>query len=124
MHRSTDASLAGAQPPSSLPAALYLGDISGVREKLEGKATEISGIQAPDAHTLVITIDAPKEYFLSKLTAGPAFVVERSDIESGPKWIENPHGTGPFKIDKWVHNQEMVLVPNNTYYGGAPQLSH
>lgn len=122
MERATDAKLAGSQPASSLPAALFLGDIVGVHDKLDGKATEISGVQAPNTSTLVINIDAPKAYFLSKLTAGPAFVVEQSNVESGAKWVENPHGTGPFKIDKWVHNQEIVLVPNSAYSGGASQL--
>lgn len=122
MERATDAKLAGSQPASSLPAALYLGDIVGVHDKLEGKAVEISGIHTPDPHTLIITIDAPKAYFLSKLTAGPAFVVQKSNVESGPKWVENPQGTGPFKIDGWVHNQKMVLVPNDKFYGGVPQL--
>ena len=122
MERATDASLAGSQLPTSLPASLYLGDIVGVADKLDGKADEISGVQTPDPYTLVITIDAPKSYFLSKLTAGPAFVVQRSTVESGPKWTERPQGTGPFKIDEWVHDQKMVLVPNKDYYGGAPKV--
>ncbi|MBF6612331.1 MAG: peptide ABC transporter substrate-binding protein [Chloroflexi bacterium] len=121
--RATDPKLAGAQSPSSLPAGLFLNDIVGVSDKLAGKATEIAGVQAPDPRTLVIKIDAPKSYFLAKLTAGPAFVVERSNVESGPDWTEHPRGTGPFKLEKWVRNQQMVLVANSQYYGGAPQLT-
>ena len=49
-------------------AFLYLVDIVGVREKLEGEASEISGVVVVDDRTLRITIDAPKEYFLAKLT--------------------------------------------------------
>src|SRR3954447_6036399 len=63
MERATDPKLAGSQPASQLPAALYLGDIVGVQEKLDGKATEITGVQAPDPYTLVITISAPEAYF-------------------------------------------------------------
>ncbi|MFL5734329.1 MAG: peptide ABC transporter substrate-binding protein [Chloroflexia bacterium] len=122
MERATDPKLAGSQPASQLPAALYLGDIVGVQDKLNGKATEISGVQAPDPHTLVITIDAPKAYFLSKLTAGPAYVVQSSNVKAGPNWTEKPRGTGPFKLEKWVHNQQIVLAANPEYFGGAPKL--
>ncbi|NTW01595.1 MAG: hypothetical protein HGA19_09825, partial [Oscillochloris sp.] len=50
LERAADPSLG-----SSLPAATYLSDIVGVREKLAGQAKTISGISAPDAHTVVIT---------------------------------------------------------------------
>jgi oligopeptide transport system substrate-binding protein len=122
MERATDPKLAGSQPASQLPAALYLGDIVGVKEKLDGKAAEISGVQAPDPYTLVINIDAPKAYFLSKLTAGPAYVVQGSNVKEGPTWTEKPRGSGPFKLEKWVHNQEIVLAANPEYFGGAPKL--
>ncbi len=122
LERAADPKLAGAQPASSLPAALYLGDIVGVNDKLAGKAQEIEGVKTPDPYTLAIIIDAPKAYFLSKLTAGPAFVVQRSNA-SEPGWTEHPKGTGPFRLEKWVHNQQMVLVSNPDYYGGAPKLA-
>lgn len=120
--RATDPKLAGTQPPTSLPAGLYLSDIVGVREKLEGKAVEISGVRAPDPYTLEIKIDAPKAYFLSKLTAGPASVVQRANVESGPYWTAKANGTGPFKLETWVNNQHISLVPNPNFYAGAPQL--
>jgi oligopeptide transport system substrate-binding protein len=123
MERAADPKLAGSQPASALPAALYLGDIEGVQDKLEGKATEISGVQAPDPYTLVITIDAPKAYFLAKLTAGPAYVVQASNLREGAGWTEKPRGTGPFKLDEWEHDQKMVLVANAEFYGGAPGLA-
>lgn len=122
MERATDPKLAGPQPASSLPAALFLGDIVGVKDKLEGRATQISGIQAPDPNTLVITIDAPKAYFLSKLTAGPAYVVEASNVNEGPNWTEKPRGTGPFRLEKWVHKAQIVLSANPRYYAGKPAL--
>ncbi len=120
IERAADPKLAGPQPPTALPAGLYLNDIVGVTDKLEGKATEISGVQTPDPYTLVLTIDAPKSYFLSKLTSGPAVVLQKSNVESGPGWTEQPRGTGPFRLEKWEHNQHMVLVANSEYHGGRP----
>lgn len=121
--RATDPRLAGSLPPTQLPAGLFLNDIVGVMDKLEGRATEISGVKALDPATLQITIDEPKTYFLSKLTAGPAFVAQRSNVEEGPRWTEHPRGTGPFRLEKWVHNDQIVLVANDLYYAGRPALS-
>lgn len=123
MERAADPKLAGSQPASSLPAGLYLGDIVGVLDKLAGKSQEIAGITTPDPHTLVITIDAPKSYFLSKLTAGPAFVVQKSNVEKGAGWTDAPRGTGPFRLARWDHNNKIVLAANADYYAGRPQLA-
>ena len=42
---------------------------------------------APDDYTLKITLDAPKAYFLSKLTYPTAYAVSRRAIEAGgPRW--------------------------------------
>lgn len=122
IERAADLKLAGSQPPSALPAGVYLGDIVGVQDKLVGKATQISGVQAPDPYTLVLTIDAPRQYFLAKLASGPAYVVEQSNVESGDNWTENPKGTGPFRLEKWVHRQVIVLGANASYYGGRAKL--
>ncbi|GAF68624.1 unnamed protein product, partial [marine sediment metagenome] len=54
-------------------AETYLGDIVGVKEMLDGEAAEISGVKVINDYTLQITIDAPKAYFLAKLTHSPAF---------------------------------------------------
>ncbi len=45
----------------------YLDDIVGAREFIAGQAEEVSGIKVVNDDTLEITIDSPKEYFLSKL---------------------------------------------------------
>lgn len=120
--RAADPKLAGAQSPSALPAGLYLDDIVGVKEKLASKATAIEGVKAPDPYTLVLTIDAPKAYFLAKLTAGPAFVVQKSNVESGATWTEHATGTGPFRLEKWTHKHQIVLAANPDYYAGRPKV--
>ena len=79
----------------------YLGDIVGVREMHEGRADHISGLKALDDHTLQVTIDTPKPYFLFKLTYATAFVVDRADVESGEDWYRSPNGTGPYKLSRW-----------------------
>jgi oligopeptide transport system substrate-binding protein len=100
----------------SQTAETYLGDIAGAKEKLSGKAKEVSGIKVIDDYTLQITIDAPKEYFLSKLAYPTAFVVDKANVESGKNWWKNPNGTGPFKLKEWQENSLITLERNDKYY--------
>ena len=73
----------------------YLGDIKGVREMVNGDAQTVSGVRVIDDQTLEITIDAPKSYFLAKLTYPTAFVLDRHNIEASPQdWFRAPNGTG------------------------------
>jgi oligopeptide transport system substrate-binding protein len=102
---------------NSQTAATYLGDIIGVKDVLAGKATTISGVEVINDYTLKVSIDAPKVYFLAKLTYPATFVVDKSDVESGKDWWMKPNGTGPFKLTEWKKDETLVLEPNNFYYG-------
>jgi len=101
----------------SQTAATYLGDIVGVRDMLAGKANEISGVKVIDDYTLQVTIDAPKAYFLCKLTYPTAFVVDKANVESGKDWWRQPNGTGPFQLKQWQQGQLLVLQRSEGYYG-------
>ncbi len=105
-------------------AMAYLGDIVGARERFFEGTEMISGIQVLDDRTVQITIDAPKPYFLAKLTYPTAFVVDRQQVESNPRnWTRRPNGTGPFKLAEWRLGERIVLQANPDYVLGAPHLS-
>ena len=104
-------------------AGQYLGDIVGVTEKLNGDAETISGVRVIDDKTLEITIDAPKSYFLAKLTYPTGFVLDRENVEADPKrWFRHPNGTGPFMLTQYDVGEKMVLSRFPTYHLGAPHL--
>ncbi len=103
-------------------AATYLGDIIGVKEALAGETKEISGVRVIDDYTLQVTIDAPKSYFLSKLTYPTSFVVDRANVASGRDWWHSPNGTGPFKLKQWEENSLLVLERNDLYYGEVAKV--
>ena len=107
----------------SQTAATYLGDIVGVKEVLSGKSKEISGVRVIGDYTLQVTIDAPKSYFLSKLTYPTAFVVDKANVESGGKWWRSPNGTGPFRLRQWDENSLLVLERNEFYYGELAKVN-
>jgi len=114
-----------ANPATLSPTAEnYLGDIIGVREKLSRKAAEVSGVQVVDDYTVKITIDAPKSYFLAKLTFPTAYIVDKNNVERGGRtWTDKPNGTGPFKLKEYVRAQRIILAKNENYYGESkPKL--
>ncbi len=106
----------------STVADTYLGDIVGVKEMLNGQARQVRGVRVVDDYTLQIETDAPKAYFLAKLTYPTAFVVDKENVESGRNWMFRPNGTGPFKLREWRVGERIVLERNENYYLGAPKL--
>ena len=103
-------------------ALTYLGDIVGVRELNAGQADHITGLEALDAHTLKVTIDAPKPYFLLKLTYPTAFVLDKANVESGEEWFRTPNGTGPYKLAEWRRFEQITYEANPDFYLGEPSI--
>jgi oligopeptide transport system substrate-binding protein len=100
---------------------VYLGDIVGAKEFAAGEADEVTGIRLVDDYTLQITIDAPKSYFLAKLTYPTAYVVDQREVGDstcfrGAEWTLNPNGTGPFRLEEWELGQRIVLAPNDDFH--------
>lgn len=107
----------------SQTASMYLNDIVGANDVIAGKATEIKGVEIIDDHALKVTIDAPKAYFLAKLSYPTAFVVDKINVAHGEQWWRKPNGTGPFKLKEWQEGKILVLQPNELYYQQMAKLS-
>ncbi|MDR2135162.1 MAG: ABC transporter substrate-binding protein [Treponema sp.] len=101
-------------------AAVTAGD---VRFTLETAAAagyqgfaQIESVETPDSSTVVITLKAPDVEFLPYLTIGivPAGNADRE---------HNPVGTGPYRIESYTTQQNLVLVKNPAYWRpGFPKL--
>lgn len=101
----------------SVVADTYLGDIVGARDRLRGQAEEVAGVEVLDDHTLRITIDAPKPYFLAKLTHSTAFALDPENVERGGRtWTDRPNGTGPFRLAEYRLGERIVLERSPNYY--------
>ena len=108
---------------ASAVADTYLNDIVGADDVFEGRATEMRGITVIDDHTLQLTIDAPKAYFLAKLTYPTAYVVDRENLESGGRsWFDTPNGTGPFRLREYRIGERIVLERNDLFYREPAKL--
>ena len=116
----------------SQTAETYLGDIIGVKDKLctleqetEGKcqqADEVRGVRVIDDRTVEFTIDAPKSYFLAKLSYPTAFVLDQNQVTEDGSWLEEPNGTGPFKLATYQIGELIILERNELYHLGPPHI--
>lgn len=105
-------------------ALTYLGDIVGIKELAAGQAEHASGLVALDDHTLQVTIDAPKPYFLYKLTYPTAFIVDKANIQSGKEWYRQPNGTGPYRLIEWKSFESIVYEANSDFYLEKPSIPY
>lgn len=100
----------------------YLGDIVGVEEMHAGKAEHISGLKVIDEHTLQVTIDSAKPYFLQKLTFCTTYIVDRDNIAIGEDWYLTPNGTGPYRLTRWEARKLKIYERFEEFYGAKPQI--
>jgi len=106
----------------------YLQLVKGFADLHGGKTDTLIGksLIAKDPQTVVIQIEYPAAYFLQSLTYPTSYVVNKKLIEKyGDKWTDHAEeggGAGPFKVEKYTHNQGIDLVVNENYYGKKPQL--
>jgi len=110
-------------PEMASPVALsYLSDIIGVQDYARGETDHIAGLKAVSDDIVEMTIDAPKAYFLARLSYPVSYVVDREQVEQeGDRWMLHPNGSGPFVLES-LTQETIVLAPNGNYYGRPPSL--
>ncbi|MBI4590281.1 MAG: twin-arginine translocation signal domain-containing protein [Candidatus Rokubacteria bacterium] len=109
-------------PATAAPYASFLYDIKNGEAFNKKQLTDPSqvGVKAKDDWTLEVTLEGPRGYFpvlAAYLAALPAY---RPAVEKhGDKWTEaaNIVTNGPFTLEAWEHNKQMVLKKNPYYYG-------
>jgi peptide/nickel transport system substrate-binding protein len=92
--------------------------IRGVGAFAAGKAREISGMQAPDPHTLRITLDRPASDFPSLLTL-PFFSPVPEDHAAGytlgRDYGQHLIATGPYRLRQYTPGRSIELVRNENW---------
>ncbi|AXI10613.1 peptide ABC transporter substrate-binding protein [Oceanobacillus sp. 143] len=105
-------------PPS--PAAFLAYFIEGAEafNNGEGTADDVA-ITALDEKTLEVVLAAPTGFFLDLLTNPAFFPINHKVAEENPSWhaeAESFVANGPFKLESWEHNSEMVFAKNREYW--------
>lgn len=91
-------------------------------EELEAKKAAL-GVKSIDDKTLEITLARPVAFFTDQLSM-PTFFPQKPDFVTtqGDKYgadADKVIGAGPFKLEKWDHEQQLVMVKNDKYWDAA-----
>ena len=90
----------------------------GAEDYVNGKATDVSGIQVIDKHTIRFVLThpfSPLPYILAITVnmAMPKAVMQNKSAD----WINtHPIGAGPFMLQSWQRGNQAVLVRNPYYF--------
>jgi oligopeptide transport system substrate-binding protein len=109
-------------PATAAPYASFLYDIKNGEAFNKKQLTDPSqvGVKAKDDWTLEVTLEGPRGYFPVLTAYLAALPAHRASVEKfGDKWTEaaNIVSNGPFVLESWEHNKQMVLRKNKHYYG-------
>jgi len=108
-------------PATAAPYASFLYDIKNGEAFNKKQLTDASqvGVRAKDDWTLEVTLEGPRGYFPVLSAYLAALPGHRPSIEKhGDKWTEagNIVCNGPFVLESWEHNRQMVLRKNPHFF--------
>ena len=107
-------------PSGQSPQTWLFDRIVGAKKFLEGQTKEIGGLEAINDYTLRIEINKPFAPFLQYLAMPSAAIVNPSKSDK----IRNfPAGSGPWKLDYWEKDGELVFLRNDDYWGNRPKMT-
>jgi oligopeptide transport system substrate-binding protein len=125
-------------PRTAAPYSYVFADVEGAGDLLDmagadpapsdaeiDAALENLGVEATDDSTFVIHLSRAAAYFPFVTSLWVTAPISKDWIDSGESYTEaeNYVGSGPFKMESWSHDEEIVLVPNENWYGDQPKLS-
>ena len=115
--------------PAQNYSGLTFGPIDGYQAIVASVAASrpvpaLSGISAPDSHTLMVHLTAPSGGWLATLPLPGAWVVDRKAIAAYGEatWWTSPNGlvgTGPFQLTSRTPNESLVFTPTSHWWGGS-----
>ncbi|PHX86860.1 MAG: ABC transporter substrate-binding protein [Opitutia bacterium] len=96
----------------------------------KGRTTDFSavGLAAPDARTLIVTLNHPTPYFLQILLNSPwrpihvrSIATHGDPLRRGTAWTRPGRivTSGPFMLKEWIPQQHLVVEKSPTYWDRA-----
>jgi len=91
------------------------------------KQTTLQGIidrvDILDDYTVRVITKKPYPYLDAQLGHIGAIMPPKYVQEKGPAYIAmHPVGTGPYKLVRWIKDDQLVLEANENYWGGPPKI--
>ncbi len=91
-------------------------------------AGNLAGLEAVDEHTVVFTLCNPDVAFPSKMAFAAMHIYPSEALDEIPAGgpnplVDNPIGTGPYRLQAWERGSQIVLERNKDYWGEASSLA-
>lgn len=83
------------------------------------KSWEAVGVETPDDRTVVFTQAQTGSAVLSLISQ---LQISPAELAADPAFFSSPVGLGPFMVESFSSEQEVVLVPNPNYWGEPATL--
>lgn len=87
----------------------------------------VKSVEVLDKYTVKFELNHPTPWFLALLAQSGASILNSKLVKSHAtdkdpwalNWLHDKvAGSGPYKLDRWVHEQQIVLVKNEDYFKG------
>lgn len=83
----------------------------------------VKEIKVIDEYTVSFVAEKPYAPLINNLALWLCPIVSPTAMEQYKDQIGlHPVGTGPFKFEKWVKDDQIILTRNDEYWGGTPKL--
>lgn len=115
------------RPETNSQRKWVLDRIAGSEAVTSGTTKTLAGLTTPDEHTVVIKLSAAYPPFLIMLAMPNAVIIPEGSAgrdKPDTAFDRNPIGTGPWVLEKWLHDQRLVFRRNPNYRGPAPKLDY
>ena len=111
--------------PETVQTDIY-SSIVGAAELMDGTADTLSGFTITDDTHFTIELSAPYAGFLGQLaTPGASIMSKAANEAAGDSFGQEASatiGSGPYMVESWTRNADLVLVQNPNYWGEAPDV--
>ena len=107
-------------------------DVKATFDRVMDKATAspkakdfgaIASIEAADDFTVIFKLKEPSSPLLATLASGWSAILPKRLIDAGHDFGNQPVGTGPFALTKWIRDSQIILEKNKNYWmKGHPKL--
>ncbi|MFF9850491.1 ABC transporter substrate-binding protein [Streptomyces litmocidini] len=97
-------------------AARYLAGAEGYQGPAGGR--HLDSVKTPDDHTIVFELRKPFAEF-PYATVLPTFAPVPRAKDEGPRYDNRPFSSGPYKIESYARDKQLVLVRNTHWDAGT-----
>lgn len=107
--------------------SLTAEDVKFTLERVSGDSSlksyahydKIDHVEVLDDYKFQIVTDGPDPMLLSRISRQASGILPKDYIDENgmDEFEKNPIGSGPLKYESWSRDSEVVLVPNDDYFG-------